>query len=202
MKKILCIILFTGVVQAFSAYHPLSADTLSKWITNGPPFSFILIDVRDTSEVDTVMGTSLCRPYHMSLNQGVFAANYSLVPKAGNVIVYCRSGNRSATAATTLDNAGYPNVYAMSSGFSTWKGPKQPRAGIRSLSDLPANSMTATSAIILKKNANTGRLETYTSAYHFLSGNRVIISRKSSGAGDSRYYYPNGQALRTFRNRR
>jgi rhodanese-related sulfurtransferase len=202
MKKTLFIILFTAVVQAFSAYHPLSADTLSKWITNGPPFSFILIDVRDTSEVDTVMGTSLCRPYHLSLNQGVFAANYSLVPKTSTIIVYCRSGGRSGTAATMLDNAGYGNVYAMATGFSTWKGPKQPRAGIRPLSDLPANSMTATSEVIIKRNTSAGMIDPDARANHFISRNRVVVSRTSSRTGDSRYYNPNGQVLRAFRNRR
>jgi rhodanese-related sulfurtransferase len=201
MKKTLFLVLFTVVAQAFSAYHPLSADTLSKWITNVPPFSFILIDVRDTSEVDTVMGTSLCRPYHMSLNQGVFAANFSLVPKTSTVIVYCRSGNRSATAATMLDNAGYPNVFAMTTGFSTWKGPKQPRAGVRPLSDLPANSMTATSVVITKRSTTAGMIDPHARANHFFSGNRVVVSRTSSRTGDSRYYYPSGQVLRAFRYR-
>jgi rhodanese-related sulfurtransferase len=35
-----------------------------------------------------------------------------LVPdKDTSIIVYCRSGNRSATAAKTLINLGYKNVY-------------------------------------------------------------------------------------------
>jgi len=143
------LILCALFLQAFPAYHALSADTLSAWITNGPPFSFILIDVRDSSEVDTVMGTSACRPYHMSLNQGVFADSYALVPKTSNVILYCKSGGRSGQAAATLDAAGYTSVYTLSSGFSSFKGPKQLRAGILPLSDLPNNSMTAGSPVIL-----------------------------------------------------
>jgi rhodanese-related sulfurtransferase len=202
MKKTMFIVLCAAVTHAFSSYDTLSADTLSKWITTGPPFSFILIDVRDSSELDTVIGTSLCRPYTMSLNRGVFTASYSLVPKAGNVIVYCMSGHRAATAAAMLYNAGYPNVYGMATGFSTWKGPKQLRAAIRPLSDLPTNSMTAGPAgITTNKKHNVGDVGCYAKKSHFIAGNRVIVARTSSITGDVKYYNPSGQVQRVFRHR-
>jgi rhodanese-related sulfurtransferase len=186
---ILCALFF----QAFPAYHALSADTLNKWISSGPPFSFILIDVRDTSEVDTVMGTSACRPYHMSLNQGVFAASYSLIPKTSNVILYCRSGGRSGQAAAILDAAGYTSVYAMSSGFSTWIGPKQPRANLLPLSDLPKNSMTAGSSVILPTTAGFRKTQARPCASHGIAGNRYRIALVNPNNGSTQYFDAKGK---------
>jgi rhodanese-related sulfurtransferase len=186
---ILCALFF----QAFPAYHALSADTLTKWITSGPPFSFILIDVRDTSEVDTVMGNSACRPYHMSLNQGVFAASYSLIPKTGNVILYCRSGGRSGQAAAILDIAGYTSVYAMSSGFGSWTGPKQLRANVLPISDLPKNSMTAGSSVVLSTTTGFSKTQTRPGASHCIAGNRYRIARINPKNGLTQYFDAKGK---------
>ena len=186
---ILCALFF----QAFPAYHALSADTLSKWITGGPPFSFILIDVRDTSEVDTVMGTSACRPYHMSLNQGVFASSYSLIPKTSNVILYCKLGGRSSQAAAILDAAGYTSVYCMSSGFSTWNGPKQLRANLLPLSDLPKNSMIAGSFVVLLTTAGFPKTQVCAGVSHCITGNRYSIIRKNTPSGYSQYFDAKGK---------
>lgn len=186
---ILCALFF----QAFPAYHALSADTLSKWITSGPPFSFILIDVRDTNEVDTVMGTSACRPYHMSLNQGVFASNYSLIPKTSNVILYCKLGGRSGQAAATLDAAGYTSVYCMSSGFSAWNGPKQLRANLLPLSDLPNNSMSAGSSVGLSTTAGVRKTQARTGVSHCITGNRYSIASINPKNGSAQYFDAKGK---------
>ena len=37
------------------------------------------------------------------------------VPQDRPIVIYCRSGNRSAQAATILSNAGYSNIYDMGS---------------------------------------------------------------------------------------
>jgi rhodanese-related sulfurtransferase len=189
------LILFALFVQAFPAYHGISADTLSNWITNGPPFSFILIDVRDTSEVDTIMGTTACRPYHLSFNQGVFAANYSLLPKTSNVILYCKSGGRSGQAAAFLDAAGYASVYALSGGFSSWKGPKQVRANFLPLSDLPKNSMIAGSAVVFSTTAGFRKTETSAGVFRHFTGNRCIFSRIKQEDGFTQYFDAKGKRL-------
>ncbi|HUI91205.1 MAG TPA: rhodanese-like domain-containing protein [Chitinivibrionales bacterium] len=183
-------------VQSAPAYHALSADTLSAWITGGPPFSFILIDVRDTSEVDTVMGNAACRPYHMSLNQGVFAANYSLIPKTSNVILYCRSGGRSAQAATMLDGAGFASVYSMSGGFSLWTGPKQPRANLLPISDLPENSMTANTSVAFSRTAGHLKTETSTGMTCHFTGHRSIIRLVDLKNGSTQIFDTKGKILK------
>lgn len=41
--------------------------------------------------------------------------------KDKNVLVYCRSGNRSVTASTILLKNGFTQVYNLKSGFSNWE---------------------------------------------------------------------------------
>jgi rhodanese-related sulfurtransferase len=40
--------------------------------------------------------------------------------KDSEIILYCRSGNRSALAAKTLIQLGYKNVYALKGGWNSW----------------------------------------------------------------------------------
>jgi len=41
--------------------------------------------------------------------------------KNTTIVVYCRSGNRSALAAATLMNMGYKNVFNVDGGWKTWQ---------------------------------------------------------------------------------
>ena len=47
--------------------------------------------------------------------------------KDDNLLLYCRSGNRSALATQTLQNLGFSNVRSLDKGFLEWKKtfPKQ-----------------------------------------------------------------------------
>ncbi len=68
----------------------------------------ILIDVRSASEyAEGHLDNSI------NLTVDTIGINIeTLVPdKNATIIVYCRSGNRSATALETLNNLGYKNVY-------------------------------------------------------------------------------------------
>lgn len=68
----------------------------------------ILIDVRTAQEyAEGHLDGSL------NLTVDTISINIEkLVPdKNAKIVVYCRSGNRSATAKTTLNNLGYKNVY-------------------------------------------------------------------------------------------
>ena len=50
----------------------------------------------------------------------------SEVPKDQEIVVYCRSGNRSKPGAETLVNAGYTNVSSMAGGVKEWKAAGYP----------------------------------------------------------------------------
>jgi glyoxylase-like metal-dependent hydrolase (beta-lactamase superfamily II)/rhodanese-related sulfurtransferase len=45
----------------------------------------------------------------------------ALSDKSAAVIVYCRSGGRSALAAKSLQNMGYTNILSMAGGYEAWK---------------------------------------------------------------------------------
>lgn len=45
--------------------------------------------------------------------------------KDATVLVYCRSGNRSKTASSTLADLGYTNIYEFS-GINTWPYDTEP----------------------------------------------------------------------------
>lgn len=48
------------------------------------------------------------------------AATYSSLPKKGKLIVYCRSGHRSAEAVQFLLAHGYTNAVSMNGGYLAW----------------------------------------------------------------------------------
>jgi rhodanese-related sulfurtransferase len=45
---------------------------------------------------------------------------YSTLPKKGKLIVYCRSGHRSAKAVQFLTEHGYSNAVSMNGGYLAW----------------------------------------------------------------------------------
>lgn len=78
----------------------------------------LIIDVREASEY---RAGHIPRAKHISLGQLVHRLRE--VPKDKTVVVVCRSGSRSSRAAELLTEAGYRNVYNMSGGMQSWKGP-------------------------------------------------------------------------------
>jgi hydroxyacylglutathione hydrolase len=73
------------------------------------------LDVRTRSEHDAghIPGT---RQIHV----GRLGRNLDGVPKDRPVVVYCRSGNRSAAAASFLRAAGFDHVYDLAGGYTAW----------------------------------------------------------------------------------
>ena len=59
-----------------------------------------------------------------------FYDNLEALPKGSTILVYCRSGRRSADALEILKNLRYPRVYNMLGGIDAWK--KDRRKVIRS----------------------------------------------------------------------
>ncbi len=52
---------------------------------------------------------------------GELQARVNELPKDQPVLVYCRSGNRSATGRDILKAAGFENVTSMAGGINAWK---------------------------------------------------------------------------------
>ncbi|MFT4581248.1 MAG: sulfur dioxygenase [Gammaproteobacteria bacterium] len=79
----------------------------------------VFIDVREPPEwKDGTVSDALCIP------RGVLewrsAADEPLKDKSKPVIVYCKSGGRSALAAQTLQKLGFEDVKSLAGGFEAW----------------------------------------------------------------------------------
>ena len=78
---------------------------------------FTLIDVHIPEQVH-VPGTDAMIPF----NQIGSRVNELPVDKNSKIVLYCRSGNMSQTAAKTLIEMGYTNVYNVVGGMNAWQG--------------------------------------------------------------------------------
>ncbi|ULH15426.1 rhodanese-like domain-containing protein [Deinococcus sp. KNUC1210] len=77
--------------------------------------TFTLINVHIPYE-GRIAGTDLLLPYDTIGQNKKLPAN-----KKAALILYCRSGNMSAQARSTLNQLGYTNVRELQGGFDAWK---------------------------------------------------------------------------------
>ena len=75
-----------------------------------------LLDVRESSEYE---GGHIEGAVNASLSS--LDANQLPYPKDEPIYVICRSGNRSAQAASQLQDAGYTEIYDVSGGMMAWE---------------------------------------------------------------------------------
>ena len=76
-----------------------------------------ILDVREQQEWDTVH-----IPEANLIPLAQLTSRLSEVPKDQEIVVVCRSGNRSAQARDLLKEAGYSNVTSMAGGMNEWQG--------------------------------------------------------------------------------
>ncbi len=111
----LCLLVLAGCgQQADAAYRQISQEEAKEMMDAGDA---VVLDVREQSEYDEghIPGAVLL-PVG-SIDEDTAAA---VIPeKSATVLVYCRSGNRSKTAAAALAELGYTDVYEFG-GINTW----------------------------------------------------------------------------------
>ncbi len=75
---------------------------------------FQLIDVREEHEVE------ICEidGQHIAMDQ--IPHNLDKISKTKKVIIHCRSGARSASICSFLENQGFDNVYNLKGGILAW----------------------------------------------------------------------------------
>lgn len=78
----------------------------------------VYIDVR---EMDEFAAGHIEGMTNMPLS--AFANEYTELPKDKEIVLICRSGNRSMQAATFLQEQGYKNITNVSGGMLAWGGP-------------------------------------------------------------------------------
>lgn len=76
----------------------------------------VLLDVREPNEWNMAHIPGAVLVPLAEVEDKVEAA----VPRDSKVIVYCASGNRSAVAADTMQQMGYPDVASMAGGIRGW----------------------------------------------------------------------------------
>ncbi len=87
--------------------------------------SLLLLDVREVSEyisghIAEPDGMPVLTPANMPWSSGVLENHKELLPKDIDIIVYCKSGGRSAAASAYLEGAGFTRISNMTGGFNSW----------------------------------------------------------------------------------
>lgn len=77
-----------------------------------------LIDVRTAEEFD--LG-HIINAQNIDINSNSFDADIELLDKEQPVVLYCKSGNRSAKCAQKMKEAGFKKIYDLKEGFSKWE---------------------------------------------------------------------------------
>lgn len=118
MKKLLIVLLLVFALYGCSATSsgPQKITAAEGKEMMDADASIILVDVRTESEYDSghIAGAVLL-PLDLIESQ----AKTILPDKNSVIIVYCRSGNRSAQAVSILNDMGYKNLYDMG-GIIDW----------------------------------------------------------------------------------
>jgi len=80
----------------------------------------IILDVRTPSEISQgfIEGATV----FIDVNNVDFESKIDQLDKSKNYIVYCRSGARSAKAATIMAQKGFKNIYNLEGGITNYSG--------------------------------------------------------------------------------
>lgn len=105
------------VDQAKQNITEISVTTARQLIVEG---NITILDVREASEyADGHINDALLLP--RGVLEFKIAQSPTLADKAKAVLVYCRTGGRSALAAQTMQQLGYTNVLSLAGGFEAWQ---------------------------------------------------------------------------------
>ncbi len=106
-----------NVNDAFNAVKLISPDETESFFQNNPIESYTLLDVRQPKEYEAghIPGAVL-------IPLPELPDRLTEISKDLPVITYCRSGQRSYSAASLLKGAGFHEVYSMQGGINAWEG--------------------------------------------------------------------------------
>lgn len=82
-----------------------------------------IVDVRTSSEFNE---GHITNSVNMDVNENDFESKIATLDKEKPVMVYCRSGGRSAKAAGILKEKGFKHVYDLDGGMIGWSEAKKP----------------------------------------------------------------------------
>lgn len=128
MKIVRILALF--VLAVFLSVSCWAADTVKNINTKdasallkNPPRNMLIVDVRTPEEFRT---GHLANARNMDFFGNKFDMDIKDLPKDQPILVYCRSGRRSAAAVEELAKTGHTNIFHMEEGLDGWQNAKLP----------------------------------------------------------------------------
>jgi len=95
---------------------PSSADSLLR--ADSSKKNFVLVDVRTPQEFGTghLKGAQL-----VDFHAPDFQTRMSAIPRDAEILLYCRSGNRSGQALSILKDLGFKDARHVAGGINAWR---------------------------------------------------------------------------------
>ena len=118
MPVLLCLV-FIGVPvigQGSQERHRLTDPVEFQKLIESDDENYVLVDVRTKAEYDAGY-----IPKAINISHELIDDNLPTEDRSALIILYCRSGNRSARAKKTLEGLGFTNVVDFG-GISRWRG--------------------------------------------------------------------------------
>lgn len=109
------------------------------------PAQKVLLDVRTPEEyaMNHIPGSN-----NLNVNASDFEAQVKTIDKNSEIFVYCKSGSRSADAATILNQLGFTKVYNLDGGILAWQGANKPVETAPSQQNTNGYTMESYNAVI------------------------------------------------------
>lgn len=104
------------VAEAKAETWEIDIATAAKHIREGQ----VVIDVRESAEFETA---HIHNAVHIARGVIEFktADHPALANRSAEIILYCKTGGRSALAAFNLQRLGYTNILSLAGGFDAWQ---------------------------------------------------------------------------------
>jgi rhodanese-related sulfurtransferase len=109
---LIALLLFNIIGEKFKKYQDISVNEVVDLMNDK---NTTVIDVRETKERT---GGFIANDLHIPLAQ--MKTKLDTLKKDNNIVIYCRSGSRSAFACKQLTKAEFTKVYNLKGGFMAW----------------------------------------------------------------------------------
>ncbi|MBL7092371.1 T9SS type A sorting domain-containing protein [candidate division KSB1 bacterium] len=122
-KQIIVFLITLIIAPSVLAYKDITTVELHNRLVHGD--TLLLLDVREISEyqaghIAEPPGQLPLTPVNLPWSSNVLSAEYERLPRDIDIVVYCRSGGRSAGASQFLQNKGFTRIINMIGGFNSW----------------------------------------------------------------------------------
>jgi len=107
-----------GTAQGTAQIRQISTGELERLLAQAASGDMVFIDVREPDEYAEGHIEGM-----VNMPLSTLEDTYSQLPKDKEIVIICRSGNRSMQAAQLLRDKGYTRLVNVQGGMLDWKGP-------------------------------------------------------------------------------